>query len=112
MDVDADLLVPELHVRGRLENFVGPVALPGDVRRGAIEGHREDHPLRVGEGAGDGQRAAEGEGRTVVILERERLRGHLWSWVDDHRSEGPPDADEHRAALPVLDAVVAPCGAG
>ena len=77
MDVHAELLVPELHVRGCLENLVRAVARAGDVGRGAIERHREDHRLAIGEGARDGHRAAEGEGRTVVVFERKGLGRHL-----------------------------------
>ena len=77
MDVGAELLVPQLHVRRRLENFVRAVARAGHVRRGAIERHREDHRLRVVEGAGHRHRAAEGERRAVVVLERKGLGRHL-----------------------------------
>ena len=77
VDVHAEFLVPEFHVRGRLENLVRAVARAGDVGGGAIERHREDHRLGIGEGAGDGHRAAEGQGRTVVVFERKRLGRHL-----------------------------------
>ena len=67
--VGPHLLVPQLHVRRRLQDFVRAVSRAADIRGGAIDGDREDDDARVVERPADGQCAAEREGLDVIVVE-------------------------------------------
>jgi hypothetical protein len=71
MDVDADFVVPQFHVRRCLEDLVRAIARAADVRRGAVDGNRQhDHAGRV-ERTRMGKRAAESERNAMIVVERE-----------------------------------------
>src|SRR5262249_39860934 len=74
VDVGAHFLVPELHVRRRLQDVVRAVARSADVRRRPIDGNGQDHDARVVEGRAGWQDAAEDQRLGVIVLKR-KLHG-------------------------------------
>ena len=69
VDVGAELLVPELHVRRGLQNFMRAVARSTDIRRRAIQRNGQDDRAGVAERLHLRHRAAEHQRRAVVVPE-------------------------------------------